>query len=160
MLQLSMSERRPSGSSDPRITQRGFRPGARGTGHVLGTLESAVIEILWTRGALTVVDVERALRQRRDIAHTTVATTLDRMFRKGYLTREKRGRAFLYAPRYSPAKFHHVMAEEVLGALLGQFTEPAISAFVDLVAQDADALDQLERLIDRRRRQASRRGAQ
>jgi predicted transcriptional regulator len=153
-----MSEQGPSGASDPRITQRGFRPGARGIGHVLGTLESAVIEVLWAQGALTVVDVETALRQHREIAHTTVATTLDRMFRKGYLTREKRGRAFLYSPRYSPAEFRHVMAQEVVGALLGQFTEPAISAFVDLVAQDADALDQLERLIDKRRRQVSRKG--
>lgn len=122
---------------------------------MLGALEAAVIEILWARGALTVVEVETALRRQREIAHTTVSTTLDRMYRKGYLTREKRGKAFLYSPRYSPEQFHHEMAQEVVGALLGQFTEPAISAFVDLVAQDPGALDQLERLIDeKRRRQA------
>jgi predicted transcriptional regulator len=147
-----MPERRPADSPDPRITQRGFRLGARGVGHVLGALEAAVIEILWARGALTVVEVETALRQQREIAHTTVSTTLDRMYRKGYLTREKRGKAFLYSPRYSPEQFHHEMAQEVVGALLGQFTEPAISAFVDLVAQDPGALDQLERLIDEKRR--------
>src|SRR5262245_54896928 len=151
------AERRSPSEPDSRITQRGFRPGSRGIGHVLGTLESAVIELLWARGTLTVVDVETALRQHREIAHTTVATTLDRMHRKGYLTREKRGKAFLYAPRYSPEQFHHLMAQEVVSALLGQFTEPAISAFVDLVAREPGALDQLERLIEERRR-GSRRG--
>jgi predicted transcriptional regulator len=147
-----MSKDRGSRSSDPRITQRGFRPGARGVGHVLGVLESAVMEILWARAAQTVVDVETALRRHRAIAHTTVLTTLDRMYRKGYLTREKRGKAFLYSPRYSPEEFHRAMAQEVVGALLGQFTEPAISAFVNLVAQEPGALDQLERLIEERRR--------
>ena len=76
------------------------------------------------------------------------------MYRKGDLTREKRGKAFLYSPRYSPEEFHHAMAQEVVGALLGQFTEPAISAFIDLVAQEPGALDQLERLIEERRRRA------
>jgi len=150
-----MSEHQTPGPHDPRITQRGFRPGARGVEHVLGALESAVLEILWARHPQTVVDVETALRQHREIAHTTVLTTLDRMYRKGYLTREKRGRAFVYSPRHSPEEFRHAMAQEVLGALLGQFTAPAISAFVNLVAQEPGALDQLERLIEERRRRAS-----
>ena len=131
----------------PKIAQRGFRPDGRGPGQVLGELESAVIEILWAEPGLTVVDVEEQLRRRREIAHTTVLTTLDRMHRKGYLTREKRGKAFVYSPAYSREEFEQRMAEEVLGALIGNFTEPALSAFVDLVAEDAEALDQLEQLI-------------
>ena len=130
-----------------KIAQRGFRPDGRGPGQVLGELESAVIEILWAEPGLTVVDVEEQLRRRREIAHTTVLTTLDRMHRKGYLTREKRGKAFVYSPAYSREEFEQRMAEEVLGALIGNFTEPALSAFVDLVAEDAEALDQLEQLI-------------
>jgi predicted transcriptional regulator len=153
-----MREDGPECSPARRIIQRGFRPGARGIQHVLGALEAAVMEILWAAGAQTVVDVETALRQHRDIAHTTVLTTLDRMYHKGYLTRAKRGKAFLYTARYSLEEFRHTMAQEVVGALLGHFTEPAISAFVDLVAQEPGALDRLERLIEERRR-GSRGGA-
>src|SRR5215813_1124832 len=115
----------------PKITLRGCKPNARGAGHVLGELETAVMELLWREAGLTVNQVEERLQQRRQIAHTTVLTTLDRMYRKGYLTREKRGRAFVYSPRHSPEEFRHAMAQEVLGALLGQFTAPAISAFVN-----------------------------
>ena len=136
----------------PKIAQRGFRPGARGTAQVLGELESAVIEILWAEPRLTVVDVEEQLRRRREIAHTTVLTTMDRMHRKGYLTREKHGKAFVYSPTYSRKEFEQRMAQEVLGALIGDFTEPALSAFVDLVAEDDDALDHLEQLIRAKRR--------
>ena len=85
----------------PKIAQRGFKPGARGAGHVLGELESAVMEVLWAEPGQTVNGVETRLRDGRDIAHTTVLTTLDRMYRKGYLTRDKQAKAFVYMPRYT-----------------------------------------------------------
>ena len=136
----------------PKITLRGFRPDASGAGHVLGELQTAVMELLWHEPGLTVNEVEERLQRSRGIAHTTVLTTLDRMHHKGYLTREKQGKAFVYVPRYTREEFERGMAQEVLGALVSQFTEPALSAFVDLVGEDADALDQLEAMIREKRR--------
>ena len=137
----------------PKITQRGFKPGARGAAHVLGELETAVMESLWSASEQTVTEVEERLQRGREIAHTTVLTTLDRMHRKGLLTREKHGKAFVYAPRYTREEFERGVAQEVLGALLQQFTEPAMSAFVELVGEDAGTLDRLEQLIREKRRQ-------
>src|SRR5215211_5397607 len=136
----------------PKITLRGFKPTARGIKQVLGELEAEVMNLLWQRPDQTVVEVEERLRRKREIAHTTVLTTLDRLHRKGYLTREKRGKAFVYAPRYTREEFERGIAQEVLGALLGQFTEPALSAFVDLVGEDAEALDRVEAMIREKRR--------
>ncbi|MGH9931427.1 MAG: BlaI/MecI/CopY family transcriptional regulator [Pyrinomonadaceae bacterium] len=136
-----------------KIILRGFAPNGRGAGHVLGELQSAVMEVLWDRPRLTVNQVEERLQRRRDIAHTTVLTTLDRMHGKGYLTREKQGKAFVYAPRYTREEFERGMAQEVLGALLGKCTDSALSAFVDLVSNDGAALDQLEAMIREKRRQ-------
>ncbi|MGH9966803.1 MAG: BlaI/MecI/CopY family transcriptional regulator [Pyrinomonadaceae bacterium] len=138
---------------DPKIALRGFKPGSRGAGHVLGELESAVMEILWSQPEQTVNGVEERLRQKREIAHTTVLTTLDRMYRKGYLTREKQVKAFIYSPRYTRDEFERLLAQEVLGALIGHFTEPALSTFIDLVGDDVSALDQLEAKIREKRRQ-------
>lgn len=140
----------------PKITLRGFKPGARGAGHVLGELETAVMELLWREPGQTVNDVEECLRGKREIAHTTVLTTLDRMHRKGYLLREKQGKAFVYSPHYTREEFERGVAQEVMGALLGQFTEPALSAFVDLVSEDGTALDQLEAMIREKRREKDR----
>ena len=139
----------------PRIALRGFKPGARGTAHVLGELESAVMETLWAQSQQTVNAVEERLRNKREIAHTTVLTTLDRMYRKGYLTREKQAKAFVYAPRYTRDEFERMLAQEVLGALIGHFTEPALSTFVDLVSDEPGALDQLEEKIRAKRREGS-----
>ena len=142
----------------PQITLRGFKPGSHGTGHVLGELEAAVMEALWRGPGQTVNEVEERLRRRREIAHTTVLTTLDRLHRKGYLTREKSGKAFVYTPSFTREEFERRMAQEVLGALLGQFTAPALSAFVELVSEDESKLDQLEEMIREKRRKQGKRG--
>lgn len=137
----------------PKITMRGFKPGGRGAGHVLGELETAVMEVLWRAPGQTVNEVENHLRQHRGSAHTTVLTTLDRLHRKGYLLREKQGKAFLYTPSYTREEFERTMAQEVLGALIGYSAETAFSTFVDLIGNDAGALDQLEAKIREKRRQ-------
>jgi predicted transcriptional regulator len=120
-------------------------------GSVLGDLEARVMEILWTGPGQTVTEVERRLRASRPIAHTTVLTTLDRMHRKGYLTRRKDGRAFIYEPRFTADEFERSMAEEVLTGLLRSFRTPALSAFIDLVGDDPEVLDRLDALIRARR---------
>ena len=75
------------------------------------------------------------------------------MYRKGYLTRDKQAKAFVYTPRYTREEFERIVAQEVLGALIGHFTEPALSTFVDLIGEDLGALDQLEAKIREKRRQ-------
>ncbi len=140
----------------PKIALRGFKPGARGVGHVLGELESAVMEVLWVESGQTVNGVEERLRNTREIAHTTVLTTLDRLYQKGYLTREKQAKAFVYSPRYTREEFERMMAQEVLGALIGHSAETALSTFVDLIGNDPGALDQLEAKIREKRRQRSK----
>lgn len=122
----------------------------RGT-QVLGELQAAVMDVLWRQADLTVSEVEQRLQKKREIAHTTVLTTLDRMHQKGLLRREKHGKAFVYAPRFSKEEFERGVAEEVMGALLSRSSDLALSAFVDLVGEDGDKLDQLESLIQKKK---------
>ncbi len=118
---------------------------------MLGKLEAEVMQVLWQQPGQAVSEVEAQLRRKREIARTTVLTTLDRMHNKGYLTREKQGKAFVYSPRYSRMDFEREMAQEVLGALLGGLGEPLLSTFVELVGEDDGNLDRLEALIKERR---------
>ncbi len=134
-----------------KIALRGFSPAHRGIKQVLGKLEAEVMQILWQQPGQAVSEVEALLRRKREIARTTVMTTLDRMHSKGYLTREKQGKAFVYSPRYSRVDFEREMAQEVLGALLGGLGEPLLSTFVELVGEDDGNLDRLEALIKARR---------
>ncbi|MCA9629814.1 MAG: BlaI/MecI/CopY family transcriptional regulator, partial [Myxococcales bacterium] len=68
----------------------------------LHELESAVMEVVWSSDRpLAVADVQRVLERARDIAYTTVMTTLVRLHEKGLLERERDGRRFLYRARLS-----------------------------------------------------------
>jgi predicted transcriptional regulator len=73
------------------------------------------------------------------------------MHRKGYLTREKAGKAFVYSPCFTREEFERGLAQEVLGALLGGVGETALSTFVDMIGDDGAKLDRLEALIREKR---------
>jgi predicted transcriptional regulator len=119
----------------------------------LGPLEARVIEALWTRGCPSTG--RDLVPDFPALAYTTLMTTLDRLHRKGVLTRHKQGRAFLYAPRESRERFHAALAGEKLAPLLANRAEAGalLSFFVDAVGQSDHALlDELERLIREKRK--------
>ncbi|MBZ5724226.1 MAG: BlaI/MecI/CopY family transcriptional regulator [Acidobacteriia bacterium] len=124
----------------------------------LGSLEIAVMEILWARGESSVHEV--AERLGRPLAYTTVMTTLDRLFKKGLLDRRKAERAFLYSPRLSRIEWEHKRADEVLAGFLAgprHASELLISRLVEAVGpKDKALLDELERKIRRKRRELER----
>lgn len=125
----------------------------------LGTLERTVMDIVWARGDTTVKDACERLGQ--DVAYTTVMTTMDRLFKKGLLTRERAGRAFVYRAAASRDALEGAVTASFVERLLdGGGREPltVLSSLVDAVsARDRELLDELERLIQLKRRQLQRR---
>lgn len=118
---------------------------------LLGVLEAELMEIVWDRAPVTVHDVRAKLK--KDRAYTTVQMTLDRLFRKGLLTREKESHAFVYTPVCDRAGYHRRVMESVLP----EPGEAILSAFVDLAASaDPENLKRLEELIEARKRSEKR----
>ena len=65
----------------------------------LGRLEAEVMQCLWSaERPLSVRDVLDDLSRRRKLAYTTVMTVMDNLHGKDLVVREKRGRAYVYAP--------------------------------------------------------------
>ena len=120
----------------------------------LGTLESAVMEIVWSREKATVRDVYRVLTARREIAYTTVMTVMSNLTRKNVLQRHRRGRAYVYIPIFSREEFNRSKVVEFVGALKGWFTEPAMTYLVDrMVDIDPQSLTELEHAIEKLRKE-------
>ncbi len=86
----------------------------------LGPLEQRLLEALWERGHATVRDLLKREGACRDLAYTTVMTTLDRLFKKNLLSREAEGRAFRYAPRFTREELHREIAGEAVRQLKGR----------------------------------------
>ncbi|MEV7023608.1 BlaI/MecI/CopY family transcriptional regulator [Kitasatospora sp. NPDC093558] len=65
----------------------------------LGELENAIMTRVWRwNRPVTVREVLQDLQSEREIAYTTVMTVLDKLHRKGWLRRERAGRAYRYEP--------------------------------------------------------------
>lgn len=120
---------------------------------IFGPLELRVLDALWARNApVCVRDIQPDFR---GVAYTTLMTTLDRLFRKGVLTREKDGRAFFYRVEWTREQLQSQLAGSALATLLpGELSSvrPILSMFVDAVGnRDHGLLDELEHLIRARR---------
>ncbi len=61
-------------------------------------LEMACLNALWEIGEGNVEDVRRVIAQDRQLAYTTVLTLLDRLARRGAVSRRREGRGFRYQP--------------------------------------------------------------
>lgn len=67
---------------------------------VLGPLAAAIVREVGARGEASVADVVEALRERqgRTHAYTTILTVMGRLHEKGVLSRDRRGRQYIYRP--------------------------------------------------------------
>ncbi len=142
----------------PSFTLRGFKRPREVVGAALGKLEREVMELSWRKGEISVRDVYLAFEER--IAYTTLMTTLQRLHRKGVLDRRKQGRAFFYAPRFSPLEFEQGIARDLIDGLIGQAedgVEPVLACIVDAVSErDRTFLDALDRLIQEKKQELRR----
>jgi predicted transcriptional regulator len=117
----------------------------------LGPLEQKVLDIVWSLGAATVREVVRDGKLWQ--TYPTIMTTMDRLFKKGFLNRVTDGRAFRYSPRYSLEELERADALGGIRRLLAsQKASLHLSYLVQAVgAQDGRLLDELHALVERQR---------
>jgi BlaI family transcriptional regulator, penicillinase repressor len=77
-------------------------------------LELLCLNALWSRGEGSVKQVRELVAPSRALAYTTVMTVLDRLTRRGIVTRRKAGRAFVYAPAVSRDAMRRLALQEFL----------------------------------------------
>jgi len=96
-----------------------------------GALEAAIMDVLWSRTApMTVRDVLEVLHRDRPLAYTTVMTVLDNLHRKGWLRRERDGRAW----RYTAVMSRDAYTADMMSHMLAGSPDPA-AVFLHLVSQ-------------------------
>jgi len=113
----------------------------------MGELEAQVMDVLWDcDGWMTPGAVHGVLNPARPIAYTTVMTVLVRLWQKGRLERERRGRAYAYHPVASREAFAAARMNQVLDAVDDR--SAVLSRFLDDL--DPAERSQLRTLLRRR----------
>ncbi|HLK62372.1 MAG TPA: BlaI/MecI/CopY family transcriptional regulator [Bryobacteraceae bacterium] len=81
---------------------------------VLPPLELLCLNALWSLQEGNVREVRQIVGQARPLAYTTIMTVLDRLVKKGKITRRKAGRAFIYSPQASRDTMRRAAIRELL----------------------------------------------
>lgn len=122
---------------------------------IRGDLQAEVMHIVWQLGEATVEDVRAAQPRRSRCAYNTIQTVLNRLHDRDLLTRERRGKAFVYKAAYAESE---LVARSIGDRLAGASSDARRAALLHLVeGLDPDELDDVARLANRIRRERRRR---
>jgi BlaI family transcriptional regulator, penicillinase repressor len=118
-------------------------------------LELEILKILWRQSPLAVRDVRSALADAgRDLAHTSVITTLNVMVRKKYLRRSMQGNACLFAPRIGREEASQRMLGDVVQRVFDGSAKAVVLSLFDSADLNPADLKELRRLINQKAKEA------
>lgn len=117
-----------------------------------GDLEAVIMDRMWAgEGTATVRDVLTDLQRDRSIAYTTVMTVMDNLHGKGWLVRERDGKAYRYRPTASREEYTAGLMRDALTTSTDQ--EAVFTHFVGQMSEDeARSLTAVVRRLARRPR--------
>ncbi|HJT30514.1 MAG TPA: BlaI/MecI/CopY family transcriptional regulator [Pirellulales bacterium] len=119
-------------------------------------LELLILKVLWRRSPLLARDVQQALADDgRELAKTTVITTLNTMVDKRYLKRKKRGNSFLFSPAIDAATVSERVLSDVVDRVFEGSTSAVVLKLFDVQNIDSDELKELRRIIDQKLKETS-----
>ena len=135
-----------------------LRPTNRDIRFALGDLEATVLRQLWeTDRALTVKEFQNKILKSRPVAVTTVATILDRLHRKGIVSRRlirEGGPHYIYSARLTEDRFKHVVVHNVMDALLGGFNDVTVAYLTDKMIDRPEDRKIITKYLNRLRHKA------
>ena len=111
-----------------------------------GDLEAVIMRRVWDHhGPVTVRELYEDLQRERAIAYTTVMSTMDNLHRKGWLARERDGKAY----RYTAVASREEYSARLMGEAMAEAgdTEAVLSHFV--AAMDGEQAEALRAVLDR-----------
>jgi len=126
----------------------------------LGDLEAVVLRQLWDiENPVSVKDFQALVSEKRPVAVTTVATTLDRLYRKGLVSRElvrEGGPHYLYKARMTEGEFKYAVVDGVMQALLEGFNDVTVAYLAERIGtKRPDDVRVLSKYLNRLRRKGN-----
>ncbi|MCA9174106.1 MAG: BlaI/MecI/CopY family transcriptional regulator [Planctomycetales bacterium] len=115
--------------------------------HQLTKCESEVMDVVWRRDFVTVNDVVEAID--RDLAYTTVLTTMRILEDKGVVCRgEKIGRAYTYRAAVSKEDVRHSMIRALTDQLFGGSIRSLVLSLIDSDQVSPEDLEAVRKAAD------------
>ena len=124
---------------------------ARRKSRTLTEVELEFMKVVWEKGEVTTEDVLDALRsQGRELADGSVRKVLSILVAKGYVTRRRTGRAFLYRAKVQEGEANRSMLRDLLRRAFGGSAALMVAALLDTRAVRQEDIEEIKRLIAER----------
>jgi BlaI family transcriptional regulator, penicillinase repressor len=119
---------------------------------VLSDLQIALMRVFWSRPSASAAEVVAELRATRPLAHTTVATLLSRLEKRGLLIAIREGRNVAYRAAVSRQDVRRSMVSSLLAGLFDGEARGLLSHLVDQRSIGADELAEIRAALARKGR--------
>jgi len=121
-------------------------------------LELQILKVLWENAPQTARQIRDALAERgRDLAHTSVITTLQKMVDKQQLAQldPVEGKAFRFEPLISDQQVSRGMLGDIVERVFDGSAEAVMLSLFDVADLDADALKSLRKAFNQKLKEKS-----
>ncbi|GAA0723093.1 BlaI/MecI/CopY family transcriptional regulator [Dokdonella soli] len=96
----------------------------------LSELQIALMRVLWQRGETSTSDVAEQLGAERGLKHTTVATLLTRLEKRGVVAQRRDGRQLFYRALVDETDVRRSMVADLIGALFAGDAQQLVAHLV------------------------------
>ena len=115
----------------------------------LSELQLALMRVLWERGEASTAEVADALRESgRALAHTTVATLLSRLEKRGLVASSRASRQLQYHALVAEHQVQKAMVSGLLSSLFGGRASDLLSHLLHAGEVGDEDLAQMRQLLD------------
>ena len=101
----------------------------------LSELEQETMGIVWELQNCSVRDVLKKITQTRQLAYTTIATILQRLYEKGLVKRKEDGAVIFYSPKISKEIYSRSMVQNFMSKFINSYGDAAMASFAESIEE-------------------------
>jgi BlaI family penicillinase repressor len=110
--------------------------------------EWVVMQVLWSRGALTANDIVQELKGRVSWNPRTIRTLINRLLKKGAIRFEREGREYRYSTAVSEEQCTRHERLSFLGRVYRGATKPMLAAFLEEAKLSKKDIAELKAILE------------
>jgi predicted transcriptional regulator len=111
--------------------------------------ELDILRVLWSRGPLSVRDVQQILSEEKGSGYTTVLKTMQIMTEKGLVYRDDSVRPQIYRARHSQDRTQKELLQDLLQRAYGGSVKALVLHAIGTQKPSPEDLAEIEQLLDR-----------
>ena len=115
----------------------------------LGDQEMQILSYINDHSPISVREVATHFEKEKNLARTTILTVMERLRKKGFLTRNRSEGVFQYSVKFEQEKVLHKKVSDFIERTLGGSMTPLFSYFSESTDLTEDEINQLKKIANK-----------